>query len=691
MSLRPLITRFVTAAVAAVVLPTSAARAEEGMWTFENFPLQRVNAAYGLRLDQAWLDRVRGAVVRLNGCSGSIVSPEGLVLTNAHCVTACLQDLSARGEADLEAGVTEATREDEQVCPGQTAEILIEVTDVTDRMEAAAADQQGAALIQAQYREETAITEEGCGADPALSCQVVSFYRGGRYALYKYRIYRDLRLVFTPEPAVATFGGDPDNFNFPRYALDFSFLRIYADGAPLATPQHLRWNPAQPRDGEPTLVAGSPASTLRQMPVSQLLRLRDQSLPVQVTQLAELRGRLLEHAESDPHRAEATTAALGTVENNYKVFNGQFMALLNDALIQAKRDEEEALRQAVADRPDLGAIGDPWAAMERSQTVARDLFPTLRQLEASAGGGSALFNHARAIVRAVKERAKPPEERQAGVSEGYFAAVARRLGADRPIDPELERIYLTFWLQKTRELLTVDDPNVRALLGDESPEALAQRLVSGATLADPETRLAMLEMTPEQLAATGDPMIAFVLTNDTAAQIVRTEWEVAVAAPGARAQEQIARARFAIHGDDVYPDATFTLRLSYGKIAGWTQGRRTVAPFTRMAGLYDRATGAMPFELPDSWIEAREAVNPQTVFTYVTTNDITGGNSGSPVLNGRGEVIGTAFDGNVHSIAGAFAYDGRLNRTIALSTAAMTEALRNVYGQTHLLKELGLR
>lgn len=691
MSPLPSFGRLLVAAVAAVVLPASATRAEEGMWTFENFPLERVNAAYGLRLDQAWLDRVRGATVRLNGCSGSVVSPEGLVLTNAHCVTSCLQDLSTRGEADLEDGFTAATREDEKACPGQMAEVLIEVQDVTERMEAAAADQQGADLMQALYRQETAITEEGCGDDPAFACQVVNFYRGGRYALYKYRVYRDVRLVFTPEPGVAGFGGDPDNFNFPRYALDFSFLRLYAEGAPVATPGHLRWNPAQPREGEPTFVAGNPASTLRQMSVPQLRRLRDQSLPVQVTQLAELRGRLLEHAESNSHRAEATTAALNHTENTYKVFNGQFMALLNDDLLQAKQEEEEALRQAVAARPELADIGDPWAMMEQTQVVARDLFASLRQLEAVAGGGSALYNHARTIVRAVNERARSPEERQAGYNDAWFAAVARKLRTDKPIDPELERIYLTFWLQKTRELLTVDDPNVRALLGNESPEALAARLVEGASLADPETRLAMLEMTPGELAATGDPMIAFILANDTAAQLVRTEWEVAVAAPAARAQEQIARARFAVHGEEVYPDATFTLRLSYGKITGWTEGRRTIAPFTRFAGLYDRATGADPFVLPESWIEAREAVNPQTVLAYVTTNDITGGNSGSPVLNGRGEVIGTAFDGNIHSIAGAFAYDGRLNRAIALSTAAMTEALRNVYGQTQLLKELGQR
>lgn len=679
------------AALAAVLAPASAARAEEGMWTFENFPFDRVNNAYGLRIDQPWLDRVRGAVVRINGCSGSVLSPEGLVLTNAHCVAMCLGDLSALAEADRDKGFMAATREEEKVCPGQTAEILVDVQDVTDRMMAAGGEQTGANLIQGLYRTEQQITAEACGDDTRFSCQVINLHRGGRYVLYKYRTYRDVRLVFTPEPNIAFFGGDPDNFNFPRYALDFGFLRIYDDGQPAATPQHLRWNPTAPRDGEATLVAGNPAATLRQLTVSQLERQRDQALPLMVNHLAEVRGRLLQFTETDPHAGGQAAAALEGVENTYKVLRGQMSALLADDLLAAKRAEEDALRQAVAADPDLAGSSDAWAKIERAQVTARELFPALRQLELVAGGGSALFNHARTIVRTVQERAKPTEERRSGYGDARLAAVARRLAVDKPVQPELERLYLTFWLQKTREALTVDDPNVRALLGSETPEGLAERLVEGATLADPATRVAMLNMTPEQLAATGDPMIAFVMANDTAAQLARTQWELAVAAPTNRAQEQIARARFAVHGDDVYPDATFTLRMSYGKVSGWTEGRRRIEPFTRIAGLYERATGAEPFELPESWIEARERLNPQTPFAYVTTNDITNGNSGSPVLNGRGEVIGTAFDGNIHSIAGAYAYDGRLNRTIVLSTAVMTEALRDVYHQTHLLKELGQR
>lgn len=688
---RPLSTILAAAGVIGLFWPSAPARAEEGMWTFENFPLARVNAAYGLRLDQAWLDRVRDAAVRLNGCSGSILSPEGLVLTNAHCVAPCLQDLADRHEADMETGFATAARDEERTCPGQTADVLIDVHDVTDRMAAVVAEYGGATRIQTAYRIEETIKREACGDDARFTCQVVSFHRGGRYALYKYRTYRDVRLVFAPEPSVSSFGGDPDNFNFPRYSLDFAFLRLYEDDRPAATPQNLHWSSTVPREGEPTFVAGNPASTQRQLTVAQLLRQRDQGLPILVRQLAELRGRLLQYSETGPRQAETAATALADIENSYKVFNGQLSALLDEDLIQAERAEEDALRQAAAADRQFAAMGDPWAVIERAQTTARDLYPSFRQLEAAAGGGADLYSYARAIVRVSQERAKPPEERRPGYGETYFAAVARKLALDTPIQPDLERLDLTFWLQKTRELLTVDDPNVRALLGDESPEALAARLVEDTTLGDPDTRVAMLAMTPDELAATGDPMIAFVMANDMAAQLARTEWELAVDAPVTRAQERIARARFAVHGDDAAPDATFTLRLSYGRVAGWTQGRRTVEPFTRVGGLYARATDAAPFRLPESWIEARGAMNPQTPFAYVTTNDIAGGNSGSPVLNARGEVIGTAFDGNIHSIAGAFAYDERLNRTVVLSTAVMTEALRDVYHQTRLLKELGQR
>ncbi|HRO32567.1 MAG TPA: S46 family peptidase [Brevundimonas sp.] len=690
MTLRPLLGRLLAAAI---LLPGVAARAEEGMWPFEQAPLGRINADYGLALDQAWLDGLRAAAVRLNGCSGSVVSGQGLVLTNAHCVADCLQNLADAGEIEHADGFTEATREEEAVCPGQRADILVETRDVTEAIQAAGRDLVGAERLNARRRVEQTMIEQACAGDERHFCQVVRFHHGGRYVLYRYRVYRDVRLVFTPEPSVSGFGGDPDNFNFPRYALDFAFLRLYEDGRPAVTPDRLAWNPRGPREGQPVFVAGSPAWTQRQLTAAQLERMRDQVLPTLTNHLSEARGRLLQYAEADPDQAAAVAGPLAGVENNYKVYRGQLDALLDGALIATRRDEEAALRQAgalagVEDGPDAE---DPWAVIARAEAAARDLYAPYRQLEAGAGAGSSLYAYARAIVRSVTEGAKPEAERRPGYSDRDRARLAARLGAPRAFQPDIDRLYLTYWLLKTREALSVDDPNVQALLGDESPQALAERLVQGTGLYDAETRTALLAMTPEELAASGDPMIAFVLANDMPAQLARAQWELAVEAPTVPAQERIARARFAVHGDDIYPDATFTLRLSWGRVQGWTERRRDVPAFTDVAGLYDRATGADPFRLPDSWVQAREALSPDTPFVFVSTNDITGGNSGSPVVDSRGQLVGVAFDGNRHAIAGAFAYDGARNRTVSLTTTVMTEALRRVYGRTDLLKELGQR
>ncbi len=293
-------------------------------------------------------------------------------------------------------------------------------------------------------------------------------------------------------------------------------------------------------------------------------------------------------------------------------------------------------------------------------------------------------------MRASKERAKPVAERRAGNSDADFAALGRRLAAETPITNDLEQLGLTFWLSKTREYLTVDNPDVQRLLGRESPEALAQRLVAGTTLADPARRAALLAMTPQELAASGDPMIQLVLNNDDAAQALRAGWESAVSGPTARAAEKVAQARFAVLGPNQYPDATFSLRLSYGSVQGWTYRGTEVPAFTSMGGLYERATGSQPFLLAEQFAAREADVNKDTVYDFSSTNDIIGGNSGSPVINAAGEVIGAAFDGNIHSLGGAFGYDGELNRTVSVSTAAITEALRNVYRQPRLLAELGV-
>lgn len=668
--------------VMAVLGAPGTARADEGMWTFDNFPIATVNQRYGTRIDQQWLDRVRNASVRIQGCSASFVSPEGLILTNWHCVVGCSQELSTPTQDFVKNGFMSATREEERRCPGQTAEVLTEIVDVTDRVLAAGEGLEGAAFNAARSAEINKIQQEACAGDAKFNCQVISFYRGGKYALYKFRKYDDVRLVFAPENQAAFFGGDPDNFNFPRYALDAAFLRAYEDGRPVNVGNnYLRWNPNAPAEGDVTFVSGNPGTTQRLLTISQLERLRDQQLPVTLIQNSELRGRLLEYSLTGDEAKRVSFDPIFGLENSFKVFYGQQGALTDPAFMARKREEEAELRARVAADPALvQRIGDPWADLERVQATARDLYLPYRQLEQSAGGGSQLYAYARAIVRASKNT---------NLSEAQRTQMAAAISAETPIYVDMEEIRLRYWLSKTREYLTVDNPQVKALLGRESPEALADRLISGTKLADPAFRAQALTMTTEQLIA-ADPLLAFVAANDDSASAIGARWNAEVNAPTARAAEKVAQARFAVYGTNLYPDATFSLRLSYGQVQGWTYRGVTVPAFTYMGGAYERATGSEPFNLAQAFLDNEARVNKDVVYDFSSTNDIIGGNSGSPVINANGEVIGAAFDGNIHSLGGSFGYDGELNRTVTVSTAAITEALRNIYPMPRLIEELGV-
>lgn len=669
------------------------ARADEGMWTYDNFPADKVKAAYGVDIDQAWLDRVRGASIRLtNGCSASVVSGEGLVLTNHHCVVDCIQALSSPEQDFVQTGFLTGGREEELKCPGQQAEILTEIVDVTETVQAAGAGLSGQAFNRARDAAVARIEQEACAEDADFRCQVVSLYRGGQYKLYKYRRYDDVRLVFAPEFATAFFGGDPDNFNFPRFNLDMAFLRLYEDGAAAVTPTHLTWVDRAPEAGEPTFVSGNPGSTSRLLTVAQLETLRDLAIPMSQLQRSELRGRLIQFSQQGAEEKRIATDPLFGVENSFKVFFGRQFALNEPAFMAAKAAAESELKARVAADPALARdIGDPWSQIAATQAAYAELYLPYRQVEAAAGGGSSLFGYARTLVRAAQERAKPNAERLAEFTEARLPLVEKRLLDARPVDLPLEELYLAFWLSKTREYLTTDDPASQLILGKESPEAMAARLAAGSRLADPAVREALWEGGLAAIQASDDPMIQLALRLDPKARELREAWESRVEAPTAQAAEKIARARFAVYGDQVYPDATFTLRLSYGQVQGWTYRGRTIPATTTIGGLYERATGAEPYALAPRWIEARSKLDLDTVYNFVTTNDIIGGNSGSPVVNARGEVLGAAFDGNIHSLGGDYGYDGAINRTVVVSTAAATEALRKIYGREALLAELGVR
>jgi len=672
-----------------VALAAGPALADEGMWTFDNFPTAKVNAAYGLKLDQKWLDRVQAASVRLTtGCSASLVSKSGLVFTNHHCVVECVQDLSSEKKDFVQDGFLTASRAEERKCPGMQAEVLTGITDLTKDIQGATAGKTGQDFVKARDTAMAGAEQAGCGTDPLFRCQVVSLYRGGQFKLYKYRKYADVRLVFAPEFATAFFGGDPDNFNFPRYNLDIGFLRLYQDGKPAVTPQHLTWAARAPQDGEATFVSGNPGSTDRLLTVAQLETLRDLAIPVGQLQRSELRGRLARFSEEGAEHKRIATDPLFGVENSFKVFFGRQFVLNDRAFMDVKRAQEAELRSKVAANPALAAdIGDPWGEIARAQEAYANNYLRYRQIEGGAAYSS-LYDYARTLVRAAEERAKPAAERLPEYADARLPLVEKQLLDEKPIDAALEELYLGFWLSKTREYLTTDDAAVKALLGRESPEGLAARAIKASRLADPATRKALWDGGLAAIQASDDPLIQLVVRNDPAARAARKAWEAEVSGPVDRAAERIARAKFAAYGDAVYPDATFTLRLSYGKVAGWTYRGTTIPSMTRFAGLYERATGAEPYQLAPRWIAAKDKVDPATVYNFVTTNDIIGGNSGSPVVNARGEVLGAAFDGNIHSLGGAYGYDGSINRTVVVATSAATEALSKVYGQGALVKEL---
>lgn len=684
--MRPL-TLVAALGVSSLALGIGSARAEEGMWTFDNFPIAAANRLLGTNIDQAWLDRVRLSSVRFGGCSAGLVSGEGLILTNNHCVASCVANLSTQAVNYAATGFTPATREEELKCPGGTAEILTEITDVTARMQAAGEGLSGQAFTQARAAEAGRIESEGCGGDPTLRCQVVTLYRGGQFKLYTYRRYTDVRLAFAPEDRAATFGGDLDNFSFPRFAIDAAFIRIYENDAPVQTPIHFTWNADQPVEGTPVFVSGSPGATQRLLTMDQLLTVRDVMWPLDQLIASELRGRLIRFSQESEENAFIAMDPIVGLENTYKRGLGRMRALVDPQFMAMKSEQEADFRRR---HRDAANASDPWAALSAVQPIQRELYAPYTLLETRAGGGSLHFAWARTLVRAAQEREKPSAERLPEFADSRLSAVQSSLFAERPTYPALEQVYLEWWLSKTREWLTVDDPRVQALLGKESPEALSARLVAGSTLADPAVRRALWEGGLAAIEASDDPMIQYVLSIQDETRAVRSEWEEKVQGPTDRASEALATARFEIYGDSVYPDATGTLRLTYGRIEGSDVPGQRWGAFTTFGGLWDRATGAAPFDVAPRLLAARDRIDPGTVLNMAVSSDTIGGSSGSPVVNAAGEIVGANFDSTVLTQRNAYGYDRNVNRSVIVTTGAVTVALRDVYSMDRLVSELGV-
>ncbi|WP_228242867.1 S46 family peptidase [Porphyrobacter sp. GA68] len=666
-------------------LVAAPAAAEEGMWTFDNFPAAQVRDQYGWAPDQAWLDRVQAAAVRLTGgCSASFVSSQGLILTNHHCVASCIFENATQDNDLLTNGFIAAGLTDEKKCAGQQAEVVTQITDVTDTVKGAFAGLTGEALTRARDAKIAELESAGCPDKERTRCQVVTLFGGGQYKLYTYRKYSDVRLVWAPEDRASTFGGDPDNFNFPRYSLDASFLRAYENGRPVATPQHLRWNPRPPREGEITFVVGNPGSTSRLNTQSQLAFAREAVLPVTLATLSELRGRLIRAMDESPDHRREGLDTLNGIENSLKVQIGRLKALNDPAFTATLADREAQLRQRSAGN---AAIGDPWADVEQAVTAYRALYLPTRFISPSGD----LYAYAQTLVLAAQEREKPDAERLPGFTNSALPLTQKRLLDERPVYSWLDQLTMEWSLSKAREYLGADDPDTRLLLGRESPEQLAERLVTGTRLADPAVRQQLWDGGLAAIRASDDPMIQYALALADRQRALREQVNEVYSGPLAVAGARLADARFAAYGDSLYPDATFTLRISYGQVKGWEERGQQVPFQTTLGGTFERATGNAPFDVAPAFARQRARIDPNVSFDFVTTNDIIGGNSGSPVIDRAGTVIGAAFDGNIHSLGGNYGYDPALNRTVAVSADAVQEALEKIYPSPRLVRELAAK
>ena len=662
--------------------------ADEGMWTFDNFPSSTVKQRYGADITPAWLEHVRLSTIRLTNCTASFVSPSGLILTNHHCVESCLAELSTKEQSVVELGFAAPTRSAEQRCSAQLADVLVGTENVTDTVSKAIAGLSDSAANAARKKTLTTL-EQSCEQaslktkSGKLRCQVVTLYEGGQYFLYKYKRYDDVRLVFAPESDIAAFGGDPDNFQFPRWSLDFSVLRAYENDRPAVTPNYLKIDFDGPTAGEVVFVSGHPGSTARLQTRAQLEYDRDVPLPITLMRASELRGRFIQFGATNPADGRIVVAPLDGLQNAIKVRRKELDALNDDALLAGKTEAEEKLRAiAHLDGP------DPWREIESATVSERALYLRYTFLENGGGFNSGLFRDARLLVRGAEERAKRNTDRLREFTDASLPVIERELYANVPVYPELEVLTLSYSLERMREWLGPDDPVVRKLLARESPDALAARLIAETKLDNAQVRKQLWSGGKSAVDASLDPMIEIARTVDPDARAVRRQYDDEVEAPIAAAAERIAAARFKAYGTNVYPDATFTLRLNYGTVQGWVENGVPVEPITYLGRAFERATGASPFNIPESWMKAKERLDMRTPFCISTNNDIVGGNSGSPMIDAEGRIVGLMFDGNIHSIAGHYGFNAANNRAIAVHPAIIREALEKVYGASSLLAEM---
>jgi Peptidase S46 len=668
------------------------ATADEGMWLYNAAPKDKIKAKYGFELTAEWLDHVRLSSVRFNnGGSGSFVSANGLTFTNHHVGAGCVQQLSTEGHDYIKTGFYAKTGAEEAKCPNLELNQLVGIEDVTDIVNAGVKPGMSAAEAGQAQRAAMSRVEKDCATATGLRCDVATFYSGQVYNLYKYKKYTDVRLVFAPEFDSAFFGGDPDNFTYPRYDLDITFFRVYENGKPAHLDNYLKWSPTGVKDGDLIFVSGHPGNTGRLLTMAQLEFLRDVQYPAALNLFARRIALLQEFSKQSEENARIAKEEIFGLQNSQKAITGYQSGLLDKSIMDSKAADEAKLRTAFKADPTNAGAADPWKEIAQAIQTQQAIYPNLTYLERMRGFSSRLAQIARVLVRAAAEKPRPNQDRLREFRDSALPSLEQQLFSTEPIYKNLDTLLLTDSLSEMQQALGKDNPDVQKVLQGKSPADAAKDLIANTRVDDVAVRKQLYEGGQAAIDASTDPLIVAMRAIEPAARAARKEFDDSVDSVVRRDGTVIAKARFAQSGFTQPPDATFTLRLSYGQVKGYQENGRSIPFDTDMGGAYQHAAehnNQPPYKLPESWMQSKSRLDLKTPLNFVSTADIIGGNSGSPTVNKKGEVVGIIFDGNIQTLPWNFAYSDVQGRAVSVDSRGIQEALRKIYGAGALADEL---